>query len=158
MADMKTRPYTVDIALRWSDMDAYGHVNNVQFLRLLEDARVVGLAEWFGDSRLLDRGVVVLRHEIDYLRPLLFRTEPVAVDMWVTEIGAASFELGYEIRDPERVGSTRYSRAETTLAAFDVTGGHTRRLSDEERTILSTKRHRPPPMRSRMRRGAAGKR
>src|ERR687886_344809 len=27
--------------LRWSDMDAYGHVNNVQFLRLLEDARVV---------------------------------------------------------------------------------------------------------------------
>ena len=27
--------------LRWSDMDAYGHVNNVQFLRLLEDARVI---------------------------------------------------------------------------------------------------------------------
>jgi acyl-CoA thioester hydrolase len=29
------------VPLRWSDMDAYGHVNNVQFLRLLEDARVV---------------------------------------------------------------------------------------------------------------------
>ena len=30
--------------LRWSDMDAYGHVNHVQFLRLLEDARVVAFA------------------------------------------------------------------------------------------------------------------
>ena len=29
------------VPLRWSDMDAYGHVNNVQFLRLLEDARVI---------------------------------------------------------------------------------------------------------------------
>ncbi|MGL5850524.1 MAG: acyl-CoA thioesterase, partial [Phycicoccus sp.] len=35
-------PYRVEVPLRWSDMDAYGHVNNVQFLRLLEDARVVG--------------------------------------------------------------------------------------------------------------------
>ena len=31
--------YSADVPLRWSDMDAYGHVNNVQFLRLLEDAR-----------------------------------------------------------------------------------------------------------------------
>ena len=30
--------YCVNVPLRWSDMDAYGHVNNVQFLRLLEDA------------------------------------------------------------------------------------------------------------------------
>ena len=36
------RPYRVEVPLRWSDMDAYGHVNNVQYLRLLEDARVVG--------------------------------------------------------------------------------------------------------------------
>ena len=40
-------PYRVDVPLRWSDMDAYGHVNNVQFLRLLEDARVVAIREWF---------------------------------------------------------------------------------------------------------------
>ena len=39
------RPYRVNVPLRWSDMDAYGHVNNVQFLRLLEDARVIGFEE-----------------------------------------------------------------------------------------------------------------
>lgn len=151
---MTTRPYTVEIPLRWSDMDAYGHVNNVRFLRYLEDARVVGIHEWFGHSELLERGIVVLRHEIDYLRPLSFRSEPVAVDMWVTEVGTSSFDLAYVIRDPERVGTTKYSRAETTLAVFDVAAGHTRRLGEPERSILEARLDRPLPLRSRMRRGA----
>ena len=30
----------VPVQLRWSDMDAYAHVNNVEMLRLLEEARV----------------------------------------------------------------------------------------------------------------------
>ena len=51
------QPYRVEVPLRWSDMDAYGHVNNVQFLRLLEDARVVGIREWFvGRPSMLERG------------------------------------------------------------------------------------------------------
>ena len=36
------------VPLRWSDMDAYGHVNNVQYLRLLEEARITAFAQWFG--------------------------------------------------------------------------------------------------------------
>ena len=28
----------VPIRLRWSDLDAYGHVNNAEMLRLLEEA------------------------------------------------------------------------------------------------------------------------
>ena len=31
------------IPLRWSDTDAYGHINNVMFLRLLEEARSHGI-------------------------------------------------------------------------------------------------------------------
>ncbi|MFM6850406.1 MAG: thioesterase family protein, partial [Terrabacter sp.] len=37
----QVKPYAAQVALRWSDMDAYAHINNVQFLRLLEDARVI---------------------------------------------------------------------------------------------------------------------
>ena len=32
--------YVYECALRWSDMDAYGHVNNARFLTLYEEARV----------------------------------------------------------------------------------------------------------------------
>ena len=101
---MSERPYRVDVPLRWSDMDAYGHVNNVQFLRLLEDARVIAFEQWFGPDRsLLDEGVVVARHEIEYLAPLDFRHAPISVDIWATKVSGASFDLGYEVRDPAEV-------------------------------------------------------
>jgi acyl-CoA thioester hydrolase len=129
--------YRVDVPLRWSDMDAYGHVNNVQFLRLLEDARVIGFQEWFGQDRsLLNEGVLVARHEIEYLAPLQFRHAPIAVDMWATQVGGASFDLGYEVRDPAGVGEGLYARAETSLVVYDFATSRPRRLADGERGIL----------------------
>ena len=32
--------YEVEVPLRWGDMDAYGHVNNVTMMQVLEEARV----------------------------------------------------------------------------------------------------------------------
>ena len=82
-------------------MDAYGHVNNTQFLRLLEDARVAALPRWFPEGlALLERGILVVRHEIEYRAQLEYRPEPVAIDLWVTRIGGAGYDLGYVVRDP----------------------------------------------------------
>ena len=125
--------YYVDVPLRWSDMDAYGHVNNVQFLRLLEDARVVACSDWFGQDRsLIDEGVLVARHEIEYLAPLTFRHAPVRIGMWTMRITPASFDLGYEVREPERGPGdtdTVYARAETTLVLYDFTTARPRRAT-----------------------------
>src|SRR6185503_2691815 len=110
---MSVRPYSVEVPLRWSDMAAYGHVNNVQFLRLLEDARVIGFQQWFGQDRsVLNEGILVARHEIEYLAPLLFRVPPIVVEMWATRIGGAGFDLAYEVRDGNGEGDTVYARAE----------------------------------------------
>ena len=53
-------------------MDAYGHVNNARFLTLYEEARVamlfVGARAPGLDS--FEEGIVIARHEIDYLRPV----------------------------------------------------------------------------------------
>ena len=129
-------------------MDAYGHVNNVQFLRLLEDARVVAFAQWFGPDRsLLDEGVVVARHEIEYLAPLDFRPAPISVDMWATRISGASFDLAYEVRDPAEVGMALYARAETTLVAYDFATVRPRRLRQDERAVLAGVAGDPVPFR-----------
>lgn len=129
-------------------MDAYGHVNNVQFLRLLEDARVVAFAQWFGPDRsLLDEGVVVARHEIEYLAPLDFRPAPISVDIWATRISGASFDLAYEVRDPPEVGMTMYARAETTLVAYDFATVSPRRLRQDERAVLAGVAGDPVPFR-----------
>jgi len=145
---MSERPYNVDVPLRWSDMDAYGHVNNVQFLRLLEDARVIGFQEWFGQDRsLLNDGVVVARHEIEYLAPLDFRHAPISVDMWATRISGSSFNLAYEVRDPDEVGTALYARAETTLVAYDFATASPRRLRLDERAVLKGVAGDPVPFR-----------
>jgi acyl-CoA thioester hydrolase len=149
---MSERPYRVDVPLRWSDMDAYGHVNNVQFLRLLEDARVIAFHDWFGQDRsLLNEGVLVARHEIEYLAPLDFRHAPISVDMWATTILGASFDLGYELRDPAEVGTTLYARAETTLVAYDFATLSPRRLRPDQRAVLTGLAGDPVPFRWRRR-------
>ncbi|MFN2318951.1 MAG: acyl-CoA thioesterase [Dermatophilaceae bacterium] len=131
--------YFVDVPLRWSDMDAYGHVNNVQFLRLLEDARVVAFSDWFGQDRsLVDEGVLVARHEIEYLAPLTFRQAPVRIGMWTMRITAASFDIGYAVGEPggDDEGSTVYARAETTLVLYDFETSRPRRATPELKKSL----------------------
>ena len=131
------RPYAAHVSLRWSDMDAYAHINNVQFLRLLEDARVIAFRDWFGQDRsLLDEGVLVSRHEIEYRRPLGFRHEPVRIELWVSRVGGAGFDVAYIVRDPDGVGDTVYAVAETELALYDFTTASPRRMRPEERESL----------------------
>lgn len=140
--------YSVDVALRWSDMDAYAHVNNVQYLRLLEDARVVAFADWMGGlDTMIDAGVVVSRHEIEYLAPLTFRRAPVRIHLWPTHIAGASFDLAYEVRDPEDVGDGLYARAASSLVPYTLSTGRPRRLSPQERARLEGLSGAPVPFR-----------
>ncbi|MGY0061738.1 acyl-CoA thioesterase [Streptomyces sp. LZ34] len=122
--------------LRWSDMDAFGHVNNVVYLRYLEEARVDfiwRLAPGDG-SGAFTGGVVVARHEISYLKPLFHRHAPVTVELWVKEIGAAFITLGYEVKDDDT--DTVYARASTMIVPYDLERGRPRRLTSEEEGFL----------------------
>ncbi|AEY89455.1 hypothetical protein SHJG_4183 [Streptomyces hygroscopicus subsp. jinggangensis 5008] len=110
-------------------MDAYGHVNNVVFLRYLEEARIDFL---FRPDKDFKQGSVVARHEIDYKRQLVHRHEPVDIELWVTEIKAASFTLAYEVKDGDLV----YVRASTVIVPFDFDAQRPRRITAEEREFL----------------------
>ncbi|MET8113596.1 acyl-CoA thioesterase [Streptomyces prasinus] len=115
--------------LRWADMDAYGHVNNVVFLRYLEEARIDFL---FRPDKDFQQGSVVARHEIDYKRQLVHRHAPVDIELWVTQIRAASFTLTYEVKDGDQV----YVRASTVIVPFDFEAQRPRRITQEEREFL----------------------
>jgi acyl-CoA thioester hydrolase len=117
-------------------MDAFGHVNNTTFLTYLEEARVDLLFVTAGDEVARERlasGIVVARHEIDYKAPLVFRPEPVAIDVWVSRLGHSSFTVQYEVRDD---GGPTYAKASTVLVPYNVAAERPRRLSTEERVAL----------------------
>ncbi|MFF1275709.1 acyl-CoA thioesterase [Streptomyces marokkonensis] len=116
--------------LRWADMDAYGHVNNVVFLRYLEEARIDFL---FRPEKDFKQGSVVARHEIDYKRQLVHRHTPVDIELWITEIRAASFTITYEVKDGD---DQIYVRASTVIVPFDFETQRPRRITEEEREFL----------------------
>jgi acyl-CoA thioester hydrolase len=134
----------VTVQLRWSDMDAYAHVNNVEMLRLLEEARIEAFwshpaapdgtaVDGAWPTAVLDAGpgaslsTLVARQEIEYLRPLGYRRAPVVVELWIGHLGSASLDVCYEVRDaPSADGGTVYARAITTLVLVDASGAPTR--------------------------------
>ncbi len=110
-------------------MDAYGHVNNAVFVRYLEEARIDFL---FRPEKDFKQGSVVARHEIDYKRQLVHRHHPVDIELWVTEIKAASFTITYEVKDDDVV----YVRASTVVVPFDFEAQRPRRITAQEREFL----------------------
>jgi acyl-CoA thioester hydrolase len=146
----------VPVSLRWSDLDAYQHVNNVAMFRLLEDARITAFwrhpeAEDPWPTAILDTGphatshTLVAGQQIEYLRPLGFSRDPVRVEMWIGSLGGASLEVCYEVHDGGPAGFARtgpasgaapYTRAVTTIVLIDAAAGRPRRLSDDERAVF----------------------
>ena len=82
--------------LRWSDMDAQGHVNNAVLVDYLQEARVVFLRRGSA-SALLDEGIIVTRHQVEYRRPVEYDDGDVVIELGVSTLGASRVELAYEI-------------------------------------------------------------
>ncbi|WP_084039506.1 thioesterase family protein [Demequina sp. NBRC 110053] len=134
----------VPVTVRWSDLDAYGHVNNVQLLRLLEEARI--RVFWASSSpdapstAVVEAGpdaattTLIASQRIDYLAPVPFHREPLDVQLWIGSMGGASLDICYEIRSPagEEPPSV-YARAATTLVLIDTATQRPRRLTEAER-------------------------
>jgi acyl-CoA thioester hydrolase len=134
--------YVYEAALRWSDLDAYGHVNNARMLTLYEEARV---ALFFTGAKRtgltsFEEGIVIARHEIDYLRPVDYgkshhgtpRIPSVRIEMWVEEVRPSRIIIAYELIDGEVVAS----RARSVCVPFNMQTQRPRRISQAERAFL----------------------
>ena len=116
-------------------MDAYQHVNNVAFLGYFEMARV----DLFFDHPTHDektglrRGIVVASHEIAYKRSVVYDAEPLEVQIWVSDVRAASFRCHYELFDHGTLAVT----GSTLLVPVDFALNRPRRLTPEEKDFLA---------------------
>jgi acyl-CoA thioester hydrolase len=109
-----------------SDIDRQGHVNNVRYVQWIQD---VAVAHWQGAAKANQLATVtwvVLRHEIDYLRPA-FEGEGIVVHTWVGEATAAKWERFTEIRRGDDV----LVRAKSIWCALDSQTLRPRRIDGE---------------------------
>jgi acyl-CoA thioester hydrolase len=107
------------VHVRFSDVDVYGHVNNVKYFEYFQEARIRLHAGLFRDEDdMANRHMVVAQTDVDYRVPILFRPEPY--DCWsrVVCVGERSMTLESEICD----GDVLLSRARVTMVFVDATG------------------------------------
>jgi acyl-CoA thioester hydrolase len=120
------------VEIRWSDVDAYMHVNNAVYATYLEECR----DEWV-ERTLGDAGdswdLVLARVAIDFRRELRLEDEEVVVSCALQRIGTASLTLREEIRT--RDGELA-AEAEAVLVARDREVGSSRPLNESERTAF----------------------
>lgn len=128
--------FVAEVALRWSDLDAFGHVNHARTVTLLEEARASLLFVEAERQGLLGmaEGMVVARVAVDYHAPLMYSAGTLQVRMSVRELKAASFVMDYTACAR---GEAAVATAETLMVPYDLREGRPRRLTADERNFLA---------------------
>jgi len=130
--------FVAQVPLRWTDQDAYRHVNHAKAVTLLEEARVAmvfGAAAAEGVDTFLT-GLLVVGLQVDYRRQIPYRADGLRVTMAVDEVRGAAFRISYEMHDGPGVTDAVAVCAWTRMATYDLEAGRPRRLTPDEREFL----------------------
>jgi len=120
--------------VRWNDLDAFGHVNNANYLTYVQESRAD--FTWWSRVRAGEKPIlmdmVVARAEVDFLEPIYEGGFDIDVEIWVSKIGNASFDLAYQLSSK----GTIHANAKTVQVAVSMETKKSRPLSDVEREYL----------------------
>ena len=117
-----------------ADIDDLGHVNNIVYLRWVQEAAVAHWRVLAPAEAQVAVAWVVLRHEIDYARPAV-AGDALMVRTWVGEAEGLSFERHTEI--VRRRDGRRLARARTLWCPVDMATGRPRRVTEDLRRLFS---------------------
>ena len=102
---------SLPIRVKTYDIDFVGHVNNIVYVRWLEDLRLQFLDTHLPLDGLVAEGVVpvVVNTEIHYRQAIVLDEKVVLARMWVQDMGKAAFYLGADflVEDEVRCSATQ---------------------------------------------------
>jgi acyl-CoA thioester hydrolase len=122
------------VPLRWRDLDAYGHVNNSNFLTLLEEARISWFRTLPGAWRGEQAEPVVARIEINYLKPMM-HPATIRATLALERLGTSSLTIKHQLIDQSN-GSV-YADARTVLVWVNPASGQSTPVPDSVRDSLN---------------------
>jgi acyl-CoA thioester hydrolase len=129
-ADGRAR-HVFPLRVRWSDVDAYRHVNNVKYIEYFQEARIRYLMHLHHHGDEFGH-IAVARADVDYRRPIFFRMTPYEVHSWVSHVGRTSFTMAAEIRD----GGEVLASSRVVLVGFDSATQRAAELTPSQRARL----------------------
>lgn len=125
-------PHILPIEVDAAAIDEYDHVSNIEYLRWIEAVSWQHSIELGLDLvryQALDRGLVVHRHELDYLAPA-FEGEQLELATWITDCdGRLTLMRHFQLRRP--ADDRTLLRAATRFVCVELSSGRARRLPAE---------------------------
>ncbi|MGD0499234.1 MAG: thioesterase family protein [Bryobacteraceae bacterium] len=129
-------PVVTTIPVLWGDQDAFGHVNNLVYLRWAETARVDYLLRIAQFPALPPSGVAPILASVkcDYRRVVNY-PDTVYVGTRVTRIGNSSFQMAHRIvsRNLDDIAA----EVDSTLVLLDYSINKPVRVPDETRKLIA---------------------
>ncbi|MBM3619456.1 MAG: acyl-CoA thioesterase [Alphaproteobacteria bacterium] len=134
LADVKSFGFLTTEHLRFADVDANGHINNVAFVTFFENARIRYLQEQLKGLRVLTGAEVVVAHiELD-LKRQMFYPGTIRAGARLIELRRSSLVIGQAIFDQEgRCAATGH----VVLVSIDKSSGRGRPIVDEARATMT---------------------
>jgi acyl-CoA thioester hydrolase len=115
-------PVKLDLRIDWAELDLFGHVNNVMFLKYVQASRVyyweqIGLYQHFLETKL---GPMVASVNCQFKKPMHYPGQ-VTILIRMKYIRNTSFSLQYRILDGK--GETA-AEAEDVIVMYDFNNNH----------------------------------
>jgi acyl-CoA thioester hydrolase len=120
-------PFTIDLQVRFRDLDVLSHVNNAVYASYLEQARA-GYFDEVLDRSLDSVNTVLARLEIDFQAPIDFEST-VTITVQVPRLGESSIPMSYEVLANDSLAAT----AETVQVVWDPASGGAEPIPEEWR-------------------------
>jgi acyl-CoA thioester hydrolase len=125
---------TTDVTLRYSDMDAMGHLNNAVYATFFEAGRVAYVDQVLAPLTPAGAGYVIVKLTIEFKAEA--RYPGVArVSTRVSRVGGSSMTYAQELTVGGRLAAT----AESVCALFDLTRRKAMRCPEPMRELLSAR-------------------
>jgi acyl-CoA thioester hydrolase len=129
-------PVTIELPVQWGEMDAFGHVNNVTYLRWFESARIA----YFERSKIMAEmprvGPIMARQSIDYRLPLHY-PDKLLVSCSVTSVGRSSLQLAMQLRSQAHDRAIA-AEGEAVIVMFDYQAKKKALISDVLRASIAS--------------------
>lgn len=128
--------HILPMTVRYSDLDAQGHVNNTRYATYIESGRLAYLKDlglWDGKD-FMNLGVIVADLHISYRQQILLG-QPIEVATRVVHLGNKSIKFEFQISD-SGTGEV-LSTAESINVRYDYRTGETISISAEWREVIN---------------------
>lgn len=84
--------HSFEMPVRWGDMDALGHVNNIMYLRYFEQSRILWSDSIGFTLDNKSEGMILLKSTVTYLQPLTHPADLI-VRLYAGQVGRTSFTI-----------------------------------------------------------------